>query len=544
MKRLISAAMLCALAVSSAGLCQTWQKVISGTQVFNLFALPDGRTVFAILSESSEPYLLKSTDAGQTWQAKTSGLPGGTGRRYESMAYEPYSGTLYLTVSGVGLFRSSDGGETWQLCPAMNLPSSEWLPSLVYDPWSDAIFVGTGGAGIWKSSDGGNHFQYKSGDQYAYSLYAGPADASGLTGILLAGTYYRNIIRSTDHGETWENTQGSGYWVTSICAGMNGHLFAISDDWLFRSTDYGLTWEGVVRYPAAGGVFARLSYDGAGTVYASTCRTHILYTTNGTDWSQEEIGEDTWSVCALPGRAVLVGTNNGIFRRSIAQRPGKPACVSPADGATGVPIAPVLQGSEFHLAPPTRTPSATNGVAHLASQWQIRLASGTYDDVVLDTTVDTGDLTSYQVPDGLLQYATGYFWRVRYQASNYEWSEWSDEASFTTEEEPLVPTSDGRFCFVATAAFGSPDDRHTETFRRFRDRVLVSTTIGRNFTAFYYRHSPSLASFIAGRPPLRSLARIALLPAYFASRNALFVLLFLCAAATGARAALARRATG
>jgi uncharacterized repeat protein (TIGR01451 family) len=67
-------------------------------------------------------------------------------------------------------------------------------------------------------------------------------------------------------------------------------------------------------------------------------------------------------------------------------------------------------------------------------------------------------------------------------------------------------------CFIATAAYGSPAERHVVTLRQFRDRVLRRSAAGRAFIDWYYQHSPPVARYIAGRPWARAAARALLAP--------------------------------
>jgi len=68
-------------------------------------------------------------------------------------------------------------------------------------------------------------------------------------------------------------------------------------------------------------------------------------------------------------------------------------------------------------------------------------------------------------------------------------------------------------CFIATAAYGSPNDRAVMVLREFRDRYLVTNAPGRAFVTWYYANSPPAARFITGHPALRPVARIVLAPA-------------------------------
>ena len=105
---------------------------------------------------------------------------------------------------------------------------------------------------------------------------------------------------------------------------------------------------------------------------------------------------------------------------------------------------------------------------------------------------------------------------------------------------PAVDSGGGsRSCFIATAAFGSAFDPYVTLLRNFRDRVLITSGLGRSFVAWYYRISPPIADFIAGKDDLRALVRIMLLPAVAFSALALRIGLFWSLVLTLALLALA-----
>jgi len=74
----------------------------------------------------------------------------------------------------------------------------------------------------------------------------------------------------------------------------------------------------------------------------------------------------------------------------------------------------------------------------------------------------------------------------------------------------------GSGCFIATAAYGSYLDPHVQVLREFRDRRLLSNWMGRQFVAFYYRHSPAVAAVIARSASLRRATQWLLTPVVFA----------------------------
>ncbi len=63
-------------------------------------------------------------------------------------------------------------------------------------------------------------------------------------------------------------------------------------------------------------------------------------------------------------------------------------------------------------------------------------------------------------------------------------------------------------CFIATAAFAeSPDCHELLLLRRFRDQRLRPSWVGRQFIYFYYKSSPSLATWIAQKDRRAQCAR-------------------------------------
>jgi YVTN family beta-propeller protein len=78
------------------------------------------------------------------------------------------------------------------------------------------------------------------------------------------------------------------------------------------------------------------------------------------------------------------------------------------------------------------------------------------------------------------------------------------------------PSDCAIYCFVATAAWGSPLAPEVQALRDFRDRHLLTSAPGRAVVAFYYRHSPPLAAWLGRHEGARTLVRWGLTPVVLA----------------------------
>jgi len=70
----------------------------------------------------------------------------------------------------------------------------------------------------------------------------------------------------------------------------------------------------------------------------------------------------------------------------------------------------------------------------------------------------------------------------------------------------------GGFCFIATAAYGTPLEAELGTLRHFRDEMLMGSAAGRTIVHGYYQFGRFWASYIADKPALRAVVRVLLVP--------------------------------
>ncbi|HEX9148889.1 MAG TPA: hypothetical protein VF958_06980, partial [Thermoanaerobaculia bacterium] len=97
----------------------------------------------------------KSTDGGRTWRTIVTG-PFGTGPT--NLAIDPFDPSRLYAAGCPAFSRSTDAGETWTQAAAP--PSNNCASTLVADPVRPGyLYTGFWGGGVWRSRDGGNTWQ-------------------------------------------------------------------------------------------------------------------------------------------------------------------------------------------------------------------------------------------------------------------------------------------------------------------------------------------------------------------------------------------------
>tara|TARA_B100000609_G_C17222227_1_gene441013 strand:+ start:2016 stop:4058 length:2043 start_codon:yes stop_codon:yes gene_type:complete len=70
----------------------------------------------------------------------------------------------------------------------------------------------------------------------------------------------------------------------------------------------------------------------------------------------------------------------------------------------------------------------------------------------------------------------------------------------------------GGYCFIATAAYGSYDNKYVQILRDFRDQYLLTNAPGKAFVAWYYHNGPIWANWIRRHPTAKRGVQVLLLP--------------------------------
>ncbi|NBC18626.1 MAG: hypothetical protein GVY18_15085, partial [Bacteroidetes bacterium] len=175
---------------------------------------------------------------------------------------DPSGDTWYAGSVGGGVWKTTDAGRTWvNLTP--DLPNLATVTVVQCEAQPEVFYVGTGegffntdavaGSGIWKSTDGGATWQQLEatvGDdafRAVNRLVVDPEDPD----LVVAGTN-TGIYRTSDGGATWQMVNGGGGGrVQQIVADPNDFniLYATANRvGIYKSTDAGQTWTRVFNW--------------------------------------------------------------------------------------------------------------------------------------------------------------------------------------------------------------------------------------------------------------------------------------------------------
>ena len=230
--------------------------------------------------------LTYSSDMGKTWHESQAGLrfPDQSGLKLDRVWHiesgrpsEP--GVMYCGVAPAALFRSDDGGETWEEVQGFTSHPSrpQWqrgggglcLHSILLDPTnSSRMWVGISAAGTFRTDDGGKTWRpMNRGVRAEFLPERYPKWGQGVHHTVLAAggncrLYQQNhcgVYRSNDAGETWQEvTTGLpsdfGFAMaahphqpdTAYVVPLQGDNFRCPPEGrlrVYRTQDVGRTWE-------------------------------------------------------------------------------------------------------------------------------------------------------------------------------------------------------------------------------------------------------------------------------------------------------------
>lgn len=241
-----------------------------------LLVMPGDPTHNTFIAGSVGGGIWKSTDGGQTWVNKTPDKPN---LATTSLAYadsnpdiiyagtgESFGSAGLIEIAGQGMYKSTDGGDTWNLIPAtVDVFNFLAINRIIVDPDNPDILLISANqnsergisfkSGIYKSTDGGNTWTkvYDPSAWVTQIIYQ-----PGNFNIQYAAEYGIGVAKSTDAGNTWKEVS-NGMFPTGrvelaisplnhnrMYATAEGGLSGVNSD-LYISEDSGINWNLVVE---------------------------------------------------------------------------------------------------------------------------------------------------------------------------------------------------------------------------------------------------------------------------------------------------------
>lgn len=206
--------------------------VLQGDPIYTSAFNADDQTLYAgVNSEFYGPSIRRSSDFGVNWDT------GGSGLQYAADDLEQVTrvwsirpagkGLVYAGVEASGLFRSEDGGDTWNELASLREHSTHdsWGPgyggkclhTIALDPFdAEHLYIACSAGGIYRSDDAGDSWrpinqgiraeflpqdqQFPESGQCVHKFVLSPARAGRIWLQNHGGVY-----RSDDSGNTWHN---------------------------------------------------------------------------------------------------------------------------------------------------------------------------------------------------------------------------------------------------------------------------------------------------------------------------------------------------
>ncbi len=182
--------------------------------------------------------------------------PGNFGGRTRAVVVHPSDvNTWWAGAVGGGIWKTTDGGNTWS-CKTDDLPVLSVTAMDLCKTQPDILYAGTGegfyngdaiiGDGVFKSTDGGETWSQLSSTasntnfRYVNRLIVDPDNPNTLLVATNTGVY-----RSTDGGTSWTEVFNNGQRVQQIVANplrFDSQFICVYSSGIYKSTDGGLTW--------------------------------------------------------------------------------------------------------------------------------------------------------------------------------------------------------------------------------------------------------------------------------------------------------------
>ena len=223
--------------------------------------LPDPNDPNTIWIGSAGGGIWKTTDGGNTWSTVGDFIPTLT---VSSLVFDPSSTNIIYAATGegfgnfdalpgAGILKSTDGGVTWYQLASTNIDDFKYVNRLAAHPDPDSagvLYTVTSDNGVFKTEDGGDTWDFKlNTNSKAYDVKINPHNPNQI----IVGCE-NAVYLSNDDGNSWQRqTTGfqnklplnPGRCEVTFCPSNQSKIYVTMErngGEIWRSTDSGSTW--------------------------------------------------------------------------------------------------------------------------------------------------------------------------------------------------------------------------------------------------------------------------------------------------------------
>lgn len=172
----------------------------------------------------------------------------------------------WTSIGPVGIYVGQSQGLTSSPYASGAVDAIGWTPNypdLIYvagGPFSPGAGVDNGG--LWKSTDGGESWSLIGGLPLVDAILVDPNDSSSVLVNTEGG-----IMKSTNSGQSWTTTKAGGSYGLGVLQYENGTVFATLGTAVLKSSDFGSSWQTIASSPGCCDLDAATFAKGGQTIF-------------------------------------------------------------------------------------------------------------------------------------------------------------------------------------------------------------------------------------------------------------------------------------
>jgi photosystem II stability/assembly factor-like uncharacterized protein len=234
----------------------TWQQILGQIPVLDFAVHPqDNQTIYAAGYFEGRGRVLLTRDGGKSWNAIYTSAANNTSVR--SVALNPNSPhQVAIGLSGGELIMSDDAGQAWRLAQSYN----DRINRIIWT--RDAVYVVVRTTGVFKSTDGGASFQLATANLQSpgnsssdFDIIFGSsignfnqlAVSESGSGVLFLTTNL-GLYRSENAGNSWQfvsmplRQSATPAMAVAISRSSDNTVYVSAGSIIYKTTDFGSTW--------------------------------------------------------------------------------------------------------------------------------------------------------------------------------------------------------------------------------------------------------------------------------------------------------------